>query len=28
LLLGLSITLKHDETTDSRAFSIPLIVDR
>jgi hypothetical protein len=28
LLLGLSITFKHDETTDSRAFSIPLIVDR
>jgi hypothetical protein len=28
LLLGLSITLKHDETTDSRAFSIPLIVER
>jgi hypothetical protein len=28
LLLGLSITLKHDETTEARAFSIPLIVDR
>ena len=28
LLLGLSITFKHDETTESRAFSIPLIVDR
>jgi hypothetical protein len=28
LLLGLTISLKHDEMTDSRAFSIPLIVDR
>jgi hypothetical protein len=28
LLLGLTISLKHDEVTDSRAFSIPLIVER
>ncbi len=28
LLLGLSVSLKHDEVTDSRAFSIPLIVQR
>jgi hypothetical protein len=28
LLLGLTVSLKHDEMTDSRAFSIPLIVDR
>jgi hypothetical protein len=28
LLLGLTVSLKHDELTDSRAFSIPLIVDR
>jgi hypothetical protein len=28
LLLGLTILLKHDEMTESRAFSIPLIVDR
>ena len=28
LLLGLTILLKHDEVTDSRAFSIPLIVER
>jgi hypothetical protein len=28
LVLGLSVALKHDETTDSRAFSIPLIVER
>ena len=28
LLLGLTILLKHDEVIDSRAFSIPLIVDR
>jgi hypothetical protein len=28
LLLGLTISLKHDEMTESRAFSIPLIVER
>ena len=28
LLLGLTISLKHDELTDSRTFSIPLIVER
>jgi hypothetical protein len=28
LLLNLTITLKHDEMTESRVFSIPLIVDR
>ena len=28
LLLGLTLSLKHDEVTDSRAFSIPLIVER
>ena len=28
LLLGLTISLKHDEITESRVFSIPLIVDR
>ncbi len=28
LLLSLNISLKHDETTESRAFSIPLIVER
>jgi hypothetical protein len=28
LLLGLTVSLKHDEMTDSRAFSVPLIVDR
>jgi len=28
LLLGLTVSLKHDETTESRAFSIPLIVER
>jgi hypothetical protein len=27
LLLGLTITLKHDEMSDSRSFSIPLIVE-
>jgi len=26
LLLGLTVNLKHDETTESRAFSIPIIV--
>jgi hypothetical protein len=28
LLLSLTISLKHDEMTESRVFSIPLIVDR
>jgi hypothetical protein len=28
LLLALSVALKHDEITESRVFSIPLIVDR
>jgi hypothetical protein len=28
LVLGLIISLKHDEITESRAFSIPLIVER
>jgi len=28
LLLNLTVTLKHDEMTESRAFSIPLIVER
>ena len=28
LLLSVSISLKHDEMTESRAFSIPLIVER
>ena len=28
LLLGLTISLKHDDLTESRAFSIPLIVER
>jgi hypothetical protein len=28
LLLGLTVSFKHDEMTDSRAFSVPLIVDR
>jgi hypothetical protein len=28
LLLGVTILLKHDEITDSRAFSIPIIVER
>jgi hypothetical protein len=28
VLLGLTISLKHDELIESRAFSIPLIVDR
>jgi hypothetical protein len=28
LLLSLTVLLKHDETTESRMFSIPLIVDR
>ena len=28
LLLGLTVSLKHDETTESREFSIPLIVER
>jgi hypothetical protein len=28
LLLGLTISLKHDEMSESRAFSIPLVVER
>jgi hypothetical protein len=28
LLLSLTVSLKHDEMTESRAFSIPLIVER
>ncbi|HWX30506.1 MAG TPA: hypothetical protein VNZ53_24070 [Steroidobacteraceae bacterium] len=28
LLLSLTVSLKHDETTESRVFSIPLIVER
>jgi hypothetical protein len=28
LLLGVTLSLKHDDTTDTRAFSIPLIVGR
>jgi hypothetical protein len=28
LFLGLTVSLKHDDITESRAFSIPLIVDR
>jgi hypothetical protein len=28
LLLSLTVSLKHDETTESRAFSIPLLVER
>jgi hypothetical protein len=28
LLLSLAISLKHDELTESRVFSIPLIVER
>jgi hypothetical protein len=28
LLLSVSVSLKHDEMTESRAFSIPLIVER
>jgi hypothetical protein len=28
LLLGLTITLKHDEMTESRVFSIPVIAER
>jgi hypothetical protein len=28
LMLSLTVSLKHDEMTDSRVFSIPLIVDR
>ena len=28
LLLSLTVSLKHDDQTDSRAFSIPLIVER
>jgi hypothetical protein len=28
LVLGLTVLLKHDDLTESRAFSVPLIVDR
>ena len=28
LLLGVAVELKHDEITESRAFTVPLIVDR
>jgi hypothetical protein len=28
LMLGLSVSLKHDDVTESRVFSIPLIVER
>jgi hypothetical protein len=28
LLLSLTVSLKHDETTESRGFSIPLLVER
>jgi hypothetical protein len=28
LVLGLTVSLKHDDTTDTHAFSIPLIVER
>jgi hypothetical protein len=28
LLLGLTVSLKHDEMTDSRVFSIPIIAER
>lgn len=28
LLVNLTVTLKHDEVTDSKAFSVPVIVDR
>jgi hypothetical protein len=28
LLINLSVALKHDEVTDSKAFSVPVIVDR
>jgi hypothetical protein len=28
LILGLTVSMKHDEMTESRAFSVPLIVDR
>jgi hypothetical protein len=28
LLLSLTVSLKHDETTESRTFAIPLIVER
>jgi hypothetical protein len=28
LLLGLTVSLKHDELTESRSFSIPVIVER
>jgi hypothetical protein len=28
LLLGVTVSLKHDELTDLKSFSIPLIADR
>jgi hypothetical protein len=28
LLINLTVALKHDEVTDSKAFSVPIIVDR
>jgi hypothetical protein len=28
LLIGVTVSLKHDEVTDQRVFSIPIIVDR
>jgi hypothetical protein len=28
LMLGLNVSLKHDDVTESRVFSIPLIVER
>jgi hypothetical protein len=28
LLLGLTVSLNHDDTTETRAFSIPLIAER
>jgi len=28
VLLGVTVSLKHDEMVDQRAFSIPIIADR
>jgi hypothetical protein len=28
LLVNVTVSLKHDEVTDSKAFSVPVIVDR
>jgi hypothetical protein len=28
LLVGVTVSLKHDEITDSKAFSIPIIAER